>query len=119
MSAQAGQKKAYNHISMFWSDVGPVNFEAVGEINSSLNTYAVWDGVSVTQSGTPWSSAPAPYRNSQFGKGVVYYLRENKVVGVLLWNLPGKIQDARAVLSQKKNYEALHDLKDKIKLSGK
>jgi len=119
MSAQAGQKKPYNHISMFWSDVGPVNFEAVGEINSNLNTYAVWDGVSVTQSGTPWSSAPAPYRNSGFGKGVVYYLRDNKVVGVLLWNLPGKIQDARNVLSQKKSVEVLHELKDKIKLSGK
>jgi len=103
--SDSGQKKPYKHISMFWSDVGPINFEAVGEINSSLNTYAVWDGVSVTLAGTSWSSAPAPYKNSQFQKGVVYYLRDRRVVGILLWNLPGKINDARNVISKKQSYQ--------------
>lgn len=117
MSVGDGAKKPYKHISMFWSDVGPVNFEAVGEINSSLNTYAVWDGVSITQPGTNWSSAPAPYKNSQFHKGVVYYLRDRKVVGILLWNLPGKINEARNVISKKQIYENLHDLRDQIKTS--
>ncbi len=117
MSVVAGQKKPYKHISMFWSDVGPVTFEAVGEVNSNLNTYAVWDGVSVTLEGTPWSGAPAPYHNSQFKKGVVYYLRDRKVVGILLWNLPGKINEARNVISKKQAYDQLHDLQEQIKIT--
>ena len=43
-------------------------------------------------------STPPPSADSEdFGKGVVFYLRENKVVGLLLWNVFGRMPLARKV----------------------
>jgi programmed cell death 8 (apoptosis-inducing factor) len=39
----AGARRPYLHQSMFWSDLGPsVGFEAIGIIDSSLQTVGVW-----------------------------------------------------------------------------
>ncbi|KAL9644747.1 hypothetical protein ABK040_012401 [Willaertia magna] len=115
MSSSTGKK--FHHISMFWSDVGDIHFQAVGEINSSLDTYALWNDVVVRQNGTPWSTAPAPVVASNYGSGVVYYIRDKKVVGILLWNLPDKLNHARKVILEKKPYANLDELKEKIKLN--
>lgn len=70
---------------MFWSNIGPkVSFEAVGILDKELPTVSVWskDG------------------GEQHGHGAVYYLRNSVVVGVLLWNLHGKIDQAREILAK-------------------
>ncbi|KAJ3324288.1 Apoptosis-inducing factor 1, mitochondrial [Boothiomyces sp. JEL0866] len=80
-----GQKKPYDYQSMFWSNIGPkVSFEAVGILDKELPTVSVWskDG------------------GEQHGKGAVYYLRNSVVVGVLLWNLHGKVDQAREILAK-------------------
>ncbi|KAJ3270227.1 Apoptosis-inducing factor 1, mitochondrial [Terramyces sp. JEL0728] len=80
-----GQKKPYDYQSMFWSNIGPkVAFEAVGILDKELPTVSVWskDG------------------GEQHGKGAVYYLRNSVVVGILLWNLHGKIDQAREILAK-------------------
>ena len=39
----AGDRQAFNHQSMFWSDVGPdVGFEATGLVDSQLPTCGVY-----------------------------------------------------------------------------
>ena len=44
------------------------------------------------------SSEPhAPADGEQYGKGVVFYLRDNKVVGLLLWNVFNRMPIARKV----------------------
>lgn len=109
--------KPFRHVSMFWSDVGKnVSFQAVGEIKSELDTYGVWDGVAVSQNGTPWNNAPAPLKNESFKRGIVYYMRDNKVVGILLWNVSGArvMRDARKIILQKKQYRDLSELRDLI-----
>lgn len=117
LNMSSSNMKPFRHVSMFWSDVGKnVSFQAVGEIKSELDTYGVWDGVAVSQNGAPWNNAPAPLRNESFKRGIVYYLRENKVVGILLWNVSGSdvMRDARKIILQKKVYRDISELRELI-----
>lgn len=75
----AGAGEPYTHIPMFYSDLFELGYEAVGELSSKLETVADWE--------------------EPFKKGVVYYLNEGRVKGVLLWNLWDAVPEARALLS--------------------
>jgi 3-phenylpropionate/trans-cinnamate dioxygenase ferredoxin reductase component len=75
-----GAAVAYRHVPMFYSDLFDLGYEAVGEIDSRLETVADWK---------------VPFR-----EGVVYYLRESRVRGVLLWNTWGQVDNARALLAE-------------------
>lgn len=46
----------------------------------------------------------------KFGKGVVFYLRDEKVVGVLLWNVFNRINTARAIVNEHKKWDDLNEL---------
>ena len=94
-----GARKEYKHQPMFWSDIGPdVAFEAVGLIDPSLETVAVFrkddeDGES-----------------KEPRLGVIFYLKEKKVVGVLLWNLFDRLSVARRVISEGKRYSDMAEV---------
>ena len=75
----AGANEPYTHVPMFYSDLFELGYEAVGELNSKLETVADWE--------------------KPFEKGVVYYLDEGRVRGVLLWNVWDFVPEARALLS--------------------
>lgn len=100
--------KPYTHQSMFWSDLGPqLGYEAIGVIDSRLATVAVFSEEAVTEAGAEAAvagGAPAGVEagaaGRRFERGVVLYLREGRVVGVLLWNLFNRMAVARAVLAQ-------------------
>lgn len=111
---------------MFWSDLGPkVGYEALGIIDSTLPTVSVFVKKS-TESTTPQSNAESKNSeettasnraiahpnddNEDFSKGVVFYLRDNKIVGIVLWNVFNRINTARAVLSQDKVYDDLNEV---------
>jgi len=49
-----------------------------------------------------------------FKKGVVYYLEDNRVRGVLVWNVWEKVDEARALMKEKGPFKA-DELKGKIK----
>lgn len=74
----AGNKQAYTHLPMFYSDLFEMGYEAVGTLDSRLETYVDWK------------------RPNE--EGVVYYLKEGRVRGVLLWNVWGKIDAARELI---------------------
>jgi 3-phenylpropionate/trans-cinnamate dioxygenase ferredoxin reductase subunit len=74
----AGAQESYTHVPMFYSDLFDLGYEAVGELNSKMAMVADWQ---------------EPFR-----KGVVYYLEEGRVRGVLLWNLWSQLPQARALL---------------------
>src|SRR5438105_5236703 len=78
--AMTGAAVVYRHVPMFYSDLFDLGYEAVGEIDSRLETVADWK--------TP------------FREGVVYYLRDDRVRGVLLWNTWGQVDNARALLAE-------------------
>jgi 3-phenylpropionate/trans-cinnamate dioxygenase ferredoxin reductase component len=71
----AGAGESYNHVPMFYSDLFELGYEAVGEISSKLETVSDWQ--------------------EPFKKGVVYYLEDGRVRGVLLWNTWETVPAAR------------------------
>lgn len=58
------------------------------------------------------AAAPAATNDEpeDFSKGVVFYLRDDKIVGIVLWNVFNRINTARAVLSQDKVYDDLNEV---------
>ncbi len=90
----AGANDTYTHIPMFYSDLFDLGYEAVGELNSKLQTYSDWD--------------------EPFKKGVVYYLDNGRVRGLLLWNVWEKVDEARALMKEKGPFKP-EDLKGRIK----
>jgi 3-phenylpropionate/trans-cinnamate dioxygenase ferredoxin reductase component len=78
----AGATETYTHIPMFYSDLFDLGYEAVGEMSSKMETIADW-------------------QEEPFKKGVVYYMDDGRVRGVLLWNVWKKVDDARALLKEK------------------
>ena len=85
-----GLRKPYVHQPMFWSNVGnEIQFEAVGILDSKLKTVSVWDKDGETE-------------EKSYEKGIVYYLKDEKVCGILFWNSFGKIDKARDIILSKK-----------------
>lgn len=89
----AGANEPYTHVPMFYSDLFELGYEAVGELNSKLETVADWE--------------------EPFKKGVVYYLNAGRVRGVLLWNVWDSVPEARALLSAWGPFSAA-DLKGRL-----
>uniref|UniRef100_A0A1Q3FED4 Putative programmed cell death protein n=1 Tax=Culex tarsalis TaxID=7177 RepID=A0A1Q3FED4_CULTA len=46
----------------------------------------------------------------EFNKGVIFYLRDEKVVGVLLWNIFNRIGTARKIVAQHTRYDDLNEV---------
>jgi NADPH-dependent 2,4-dienoyl-CoA reductase/sulfur reductase-like enzyme len=89
-----GASEAYTHIPMFYSDLFDLGYEAVGDMSSKMTTIADW-------------------QEGPFKKGVVYYLDDGRVCGVLLWNVWEKVEEARALLKEKGPFKE-EDLKGRI-----
>ena len=89
----AGAAEPYHHLPFFYSDMFDLGYEAVGELDSHLETVAYWQ---------------EPYH-----RGVVYYLRDARVCGVLLWNVWGQVEAARRIIAEP-GPTRLSDLKERI-----
>ncbi|XP_073820858.1 apoptosis inducing factor isoform X2 [Musca autumnalis] len=129
-----GKKKPYAHQSMFWSDLGPeIGYEGIGLIDSSLPTVGVFAlGTKTERQTDNLTESPStedgeqtkPIAPSQevadvkcneeqadnYGRGVVFYLRDDKIVGILLWNIFNRIGLARTIINQNKKYEDLNEV---------
>jgi 3-phenylpropionate/trans-cinnamate dioxygenase ferredoxin reductase subunit len=90
----AGAGLPYHHLPFFYSDLFELGYEAVGEMDPRFETVSDWQ---------------EPFR-----KGVVYYLRDGRVRGVLLWNVWGKVDVARELIAAKGPFRP-GDLKGRIK----
>ncbi|HZR96709.1 MAG TPA: FAD/NAD(P)-binding oxidoreductase [Gaiellaceae bacterium] len=72
----AGANERYDHLPFFYSDLFELGYEAVGEVDSRLETVAEWQ---------------EPFR-----KGIVTYVDEQRRPrGFLLWDVWGKVDEAR------------------------
>jgi len=80
--SMAGKGSPYTHLPFFYSDLFALGYEAVGELDPRLETESRW--------------------KEPFREGVVYYLKDGKVRGVLLWNTWGQVDNARAVIGTAK-----------------
>ncbi|XP_013862247.1 apoptosis-inducing factor 1, mitochondrial isoform X2 [Austrofundulus limnaeus] len=131
-----GASKPYWHQSMFWSDLGPdVGYEAIGIVDSSLPTVGVFakatakdtPKAATEKSGTGIrsesetedtatspvaSSAPAPAvdHKDEYGKGVIFYLRDKVVVGIILWNVFNRMPIARKIIKDGEEHADLNEV---------
>lgn len=91
---------------MFWSDLGPeVGYEAVGIIDSSLPTVGIFAKdyqPEATNALNPQlvsqSHEEKEDKNDDYGRGVVFYLKDDTVVGIVLWNIFNRMSIARQVI---------------------
>ena len=74
----AGANRPYTTLPMFYSDFFEIGWEAVGEIDRSRAVEPVWD--------------------EENRKGVLFFLRDDVVRGVLLWNRWGLVDWARDLI---------------------
>ena len=91
--AMAGDRADYAHLPFFYSDLFERGYEAVGEPDPRGETVADW--------------------KEEFLEGVVYYLSGGRVRGVLLWNVWGQVEAARALIAEPGPFTA-QDLKGRL-----
>jgi NADPH-dependent 2,4-dienoyl-CoA reductase/sulfur reductase-like enzyme len=99
MGKQAGFNMAsenpapYHHLPFFYSDLFDLGYEAVGELDSRLETFVDWQ---------------EPYH-----KGVIYYLDKGRVRGVLLWNVWEQVEAGRRLIAEPGPFKP-QDLKGRL-----
>ena len=91
--SMAGKASPYHHLPFFYSDLFDLGYEAVGELDSRLETVADW--------------------KESHREGVVYYLHDGRVRGVLLWNVWGQVDAARELIAEPGPFRAA-DLKGRL-----
>ncbi|KAF9140720.1 Apoptosis-inducing factor 1, mitochondrial [Mortierella sp. GBA39] len=107
-----------------------IGYEAVGILDSKLSTVSIWTkkptvaaaDAAAAEEGTKEESAAADKKDEskreratatplpaevvkvedkeKYNKGLVLYLKDKKIVGLLMWNNFGKVDDARKILGQ-------------------
>jgi hypothetical protein len=73
-----GAMEPFTYMPYFFSDLFDFGYEAVGEVDSRLETFADWKEENET--------------------GVIYYLAEGKVRGAMLCNVWDKVEAARELI---------------------
>lgn len=89
----AGASEEYNYLPMFYSDLFELGYEAVGELDARLETFADW--------------------KEPNSEGVIYYLQDGRVCGVLLWNVWGQVDRARTLIVSREQFKP-GDLKGRL-----
>ena len=74
----AGAHSKFTYQPYFFSDLFEFGYEATGEVDSKMETFADWQKENET--------------------GVIYYLREGVVRGVMLCNVWDKVEVARELI---------------------
>lgn len=82
----AGCEEPYQYLAFFYSDLFDLGYEAIGEVDARHQQIEDWI---------------EPNR-----KGVIYYLNDGWLRGVLLWNVWGQVDAARDLLGQRQRFTA-------------
>jgi 3-phenylpropionate/trans-cinnamate dioxygenase ferredoxin reductase subunit len=70
---------SYQHLPFFYADLFDLGYEAIGDLDPSLEVYADWQ--------------------EKYHKGVLYYIQSARVRGVLLWNVWEQVDAARQLIA--------------------
>ncbi len=81
----AGEHVPYDHLPFFYSDLFDYGYESVGDVSSRLEVVADW--------------------KDELEQGILYYTKEGRVRGVLLWGVFGRVDEARAIIEKRKQYK--------------
>lgn len=88
---------------------GNIRSASVGDVKDSSEA--------VTES-APVATTPEVRHDDddKYGKGIVYYLKNRKVVGVLTWNIFNKMNPAREIIREGKEFTDMSELAKLIKI---
>lgn len=123
---------------MFWSDLGAdIAFEGVGLVNPELKTFGVFaqnfdstmykrddDGwvqteiyvcgfqlkVRIFIFSNPLEKTDSAPGDDNYGRGVIFYLLDDVIVGVLLWNIFNHLPVAKKILREQKKFDDLSEV---------
>ncbi len=95
----AGADTPYNHTPIFYSGFLSHFYEAVGHLDASLRMIEDW-------------------KDGPGSEGAVFYLRDDVVAGVLLWNAGGLADRAKTLLGQSANIEELKTWRERHASQG-
>jgi 3-phenylpropionate/trans-cinnamate dioxygenase ferredoxin reductase subunit len=86
----AGASEPYTHMPYFFSDLFEFGYEAVGDVDSRLKTYPDW--------------------RKENDTGVVYYMEDSKIRGMMMCNVWDKVEVARDMIRRGESVspESLH-----------
>ena len=90
----AGAQEPFSYMPYFFSDLFEFGYEAVGEVNADLETFADWQ--------------------KENDAGVIYYLRDGKVRGAMMCNVWDKVEAARELI-RKEQYSSPESLRGAIR----
>jgi 3-phenylpropionate/trans-cinnamate dioxygenase ferredoxin reductase component len=76
----AGDCEPYTYLPYFYTDLFELGYEAIGELDSRMETVVDW--------------------KDSYKKGVIYYLADKRVRGVLLWNVWDTVPSARNLIAE-------------------
>jgi 3-phenylpropionate/trans-cinnamate dioxygenase ferredoxin reductase subunit len=79
----AGARDPFTYMPYFFSDLFEFGYEAVGEVNSALETFEDWQ--------------------KEYDTGVIYYLRDGRVRGAMMCNIWEKVDAARELIRKKES----------------
>ncbi|NGX53391.1 MAG: Putidaredoxin reductase [Chlamydiae bacterium] len=80
----AGKQEEYNYLPYFYSDHFELGYEAVGEIDGSMEMVEDW--------------------HDQYRKGVIYYLQDGYVRGAVLWGIWDKVDQMKELIASKQKF---------------
>jgi 3-phenylpropionate/trans-cinnamate dioxygenase ferredoxin reductase component len=80
----SGELQKYDHFPFFYSDLFDLGYEAVGDIGKDLEIFEAWI--------------------EPFKKGTIFYLDDDKIRGVIFWNLWGKVDEGRELIQSGKSF---------------
>jgi NADPH-dependent 2,4-dienoyl-CoA reductase/sulfur reductase-like enzyme len=83
----AGAGEPYERLPYFYTNVFELGYQAVGELDARHETISDW--------------IEQPYK-----RGVVYYMKDGRVRGVLLWRLLRQLDAARSLIAEQGPFEA-------------
>lgn len=90
----AGAREPYAYMPFFFSDLFEFGYEAVGGVDSRLQTFEDWI--------------------EPFKTGVIYYLSDNRVMGAMMCNVWDKVPEARTLITSNQVVKP-EDLRGRIK----
>ena len=93
----AGKSEPYDHLPFFYSDMFDLGYEAVGEVDPRLETFADW--------------------KQPNEEGVICYLLNGRVRGVLLRNVWEQVDAARQLIAEPRPFTP-KDLRGRLPAVG-
>lgn len=82
----AGAGEEYTYLPYFYSDLFDLGYEAVGELNFSMEIVEDW--------------------HELYRKGVIYYLHEGRVRGAMLWSIWNQVDRIREMIAAREKVSA-------------